>query len=72
MNYRQCQLRKDKQHLLSWIPEARAVKGAVLRLKNDGQWDDGWVVDEVYGTRTEAYVRAHERDHLKTRRYSDV
>ncbi len=46
--YRQCRLRKrfDGGELVqvSWIPEPYATAGRVVKLREDGVWDDGWVV----------------------------
>lgn len=46
--YRQCRLVKrfDGGELVqvSWIPEPYATAGRVVKLREDGAWDDGWVV----------------------------
>ena len=34
---------------ITFIPKKFAAKGKVLKLKNNGIWDDGWIVHEVYG-----------------------
>lgn len=65
VTYKQCYLVKDlssptwKDHPLgcpnlasrvAWIPSKYAVKGKVLRLKDeDGEWEPGWKVCSVYG-----------------------
>jgi hypothetical protein len=46
--YRQCRLVKRTQtgelQQMSWIPDQFAVVGKVLKLRADGVWDNGWVV----------------------------
>ena len=46
--YRQCRLVKrfdgGELQLVSWIPEPYATAGRVVKLREDGAWDDGWVV----------------------------
>jgi hypothetical protein len=46
--YRQCEVRRGAAIRLTWIPAEYAVKGRVLRLRDNGEWSDGWVVREVY------------------------
>ncbi len=53
--YQQCQLLKNHRHgtsiQVSYIPTKFASKGNVIKLKKDnGEWEDGWVVDEIFGT----------------------
>jgi hypothetical protein len=49
--YRQCQLvrpqGRGEMRLMSWIPETFAVAGKRLRLREEGEWQDGWVVRYV-------------------------
>ena len=49
--FRQCKLVRPHGHgemrLTSWIPETFAVAGKRLRLRDEGGWQDGWVVREV-------------------------
>lgn len=46
--YRQCRLVKRVEGgecvQVSWIPEPYATAGRVVKLREDGAWDDGWVV----------------------------
>src|SRR5262249_48812148 len=46
--FRQCRMEKNlptgTKHMTSWIPEAFAVVGKVLKLRDDGVWEDGWRV----------------------------
>jgi len=61
MNYTQCKLRKGSLNQVTWIPSKFAKVGKVLRLKND----DGWVVEEVWKTEPEKYVKERCKDHDK-------
>lgn len=46
--YRQCEIRRGPAIRLTWLPAAYAKNGRVLRLRDNGEWSDGWVVTEVY------------------------
>ena len=73
MNYfRQCIMYKDTVIQTAWIPEVHARRGNKIRIKNDGEWESGWIVREI-GTRdTEENVLANERDYLHQRKASDI
>jgi hypothetical protein len=49
--YRQCHLvrpcERGEMRQLSWIPEKFAVTGKSLRLRDEGGWQDGWIVRSV-------------------------
>lgn len=52
--YQQCQLLKKHSHgtsiQVSYIPTKYARKGDTLKIKkDDGEWENGWVVEEVFG-----------------------
>lgn len=68
MFYRQCHLKKGNTHQTSWIPEQFAVVNKVLKLREDGVWDDGWVVQTVSETRLDETPdwRKDIRGHRKT------
>jgi hypothetical protein len=71
--YRQCRLRRGNEETTSYIPEEFAVVGKVLRLRDDsGKWESGWVVDFVTWRLTEAQVNSRSREHLKTRKNTDI
>jgi hypothetical protein len=46
--YRQCRLVKRIEAgelvQVSWIPESYATAGRIVKLREAGAWDDGWVV----------------------------
>ena len=46
--YCQCRLQKAGTEQVVWIPEQFACINKVIKIKNDGEWDDGWVVYAVY------------------------
>jgi hypothetical protein len=37
-------MRRKDTHLVSWIPSKFAKVGGVVKLKDDGKWTDGWVI----------------------------
>jgi hypothetical protein len=77
MIYAQCLLTKaiEKGCLktIAWIPSEFAAKGRILKLKQeDGSWNNGWMVEEVYSMHDESFVLEHERDFTKQRKASDI
>jgi hypothetical protein len=59
--YRQCKLQKDNVIDVAFIPAALAKVGRNLRIKINGEWQDGWQVMEVWTARTFAEIDT-ERD----------
>ncbi len=67
--YRQCRLQKGNTHQMSWIPEEFAVKGKIIKLRDeDGVWDDGWKVNEAYSTRLETHDLPDPHSEIKGHR----
>ena len=64
----QCKLELNGLIDVAWIPSKFAKKGEYLEIKGA----NGWKVLEVWGTADTDEVRERERDHLKTRRASDI
>lgn len=70
--HKQCILRKGTTITVSWIPEKFAHPGKHLKLKDDGKWVDGWVV-EVVGTRLDStYVENRSQEYKKHRERTDI
>lgn len=38
-------MRKNNAFRVSWIPAKFAKVGQVLKLKDNNEWDDGWIVE---------------------------
>lgn len=70
--YAQCILTKGTKKTTSWLPMKFAKTGKVLKLKDDGTWDDGWTVTEVGTIQDFSYVKEKERDFTKQREASDI
>ena len=76
--YRQCHLVQPRGravlHYTTWLPEAHAEPGGVVRLRQaDGSWGEGWRVEFVGPwALPEDLMRKAERAHLKQRRASDI
>ena len=45
--YRQCKMQKHDSFQTSFLPEEFAIKNKVIKLRDNGVWDDGWQVIEV-------------------------
>jgi hypothetical protein len=77
MNYWQTLLVKQSSpnliYTVAWIPEKFAHVGKSLKLRDDsGNWNDGWLVKELYNYRSANFVLSHERDWTKQREASDI
>jgi hypothetical protein len=74
--YRQCFLRRQDGptvvEQVSYIPEPYCVPGKALRLKKGDAWEDGWVVVSAGDREPAALVERRARDHLKTRKATDL
>jgi hypothetical protein len=49
-DYTQCDLSRGNEHSTAWIPSEFAVVGAMLRIRVDGSWLDGFEVRKTYST----------------------
>ena len=79
IKYVQCKMTKHVKDRLkyldtSWIPKKFAQKDRSLKLKIDGEWDDGWIVEEVYSSTelTHDEVTAISNHHKKFREVTDI
>ena len=74
--YTQCRLERPQDDGTKlwdevWIPTQFAVVGKRISLKKGDDWQDGWSVLIKGVTRTESWLKEHERDWLRQRRASD-
>lgn len=82
MKYVQCLLLKhfytdagyiETLKTVCWIPEKFAERKKILKLqREDGTWNDGWMVQETYGWQEESFILEHERDWARQRKASDI
>ena len=70
--HRQCKLIKGNDTTVSWIPEKFALKGKYLKLKDNGEWEDGWKVEFVGTKLPTKYVIDRSQDHVHQRKASDI
>jgi len=63
--YTQCELVKQNVFQVAWIPTQFAVVGKIIKIKENGRWNDGWKVKHIFGIRFFEDVEEHERDYLK-------
>jgi hypothetical protein len=47
--FKQCSMKRGNVTRVEWIPTEYAKVGKVLRLRDDGVWVDGWVVETANG-----------------------
>jgi hypothetical protein len=56
MKYIQCTLVNGNSCQVSWIPEKFAQLGAILKLKNNGVWEDGWIISNLGSVQDENLI----------------
>lgn len=60
VNYTQCKLGRKVNNgtvtSTAWIPSTLAVKGKNLEIKAGDDWQMGWKVLEVFGTKNKEYL----------------
>lgn len=59
---------------VAWLPEKYAIKGKVLKIESNGEWEDGWVVDTVYknGRYDMEKILLMDLQSRNTRKVSDI
>lgn len=72
ISYTQVRLYKDRGSYIIWIPSKFAKKGKYLNIHKNNTWDNGWLIEETYNTKSFSQISEKERDYLKQREYSDV
>lgn len=71
-DYVQCRLARDRAVQTAWIPLAFATVGLPVRLKDGGDWEDGWRVQSVGARMPDDYIRQYNHDHGKMRQATDI
>jgi len=64
-----------REEMISWIPAKIAVKGNVVRLKDNenGEWTEGWtVLSEPKSPMPYSILLKNSQDYKKTRKASDI
>jgi hypothetical protein len=71
--YKQCGLQHpDGRMEVAWIPSKFCCVGEVVKIKRNGVWDDGWVVESVGFERPESDIISMHNWHKKHRPHTDV
>lgn len=71
-NYTQCYLLKGNKSQVAWIPSKFAIIDKIIKIKQNGVWDDGWKVITTFGVLPSKHIEKHERDYVKQRLASDI
>ena len=48
VSYQQCLIEKGNCSHIAWIPIKFAKQGKEIRIKQNGEWEEGFIVREVY------------------------
>ena len=70
--YKQCVLSKGSVQTVTWIPEKFAKKNKVLKIREHGEWDDGWKVESVGARQSEVAVFMLRDSYRGHRRTTDI
>ena len=72
--YIQCLLGRGSERDKAWIPKECAEVGLTIKVKENGDWSEGWIVLESYPEAVVdwAYLNERSQDYKRTRRASDV
>ena len=71
--YQQCVLSKRNVTTFSWVPVKNIKRGAILKIKENNEWSEGWKIVQAYGTKiTEEKLNMLQRQHKDTRKVSDI
>lgn len=72
-NHVQCKLRRvNGVQMTSWLPQKYAKVGKFLKLKNDGEWENGWEVLATFAVQPTAEVIERGQDYKHQREASDI
>jgi len=79
MNYKQCEVIKFIGCALLrktvWLPDEVATKNKIVKFKcENGKWDHGWIINEVYHDiqLDEDAMKRRETDYKRQRKASDI
>ena len=71
--YTQCKMKKDNTWHTAWIPKKMAVKNKIIKIKqNDGRWEDGWEIVEVFGEALYDDLNIQSQEHKTHREVTDI
>ncbi len=68
----QCRLERNGSTQVAYIDAALATPGRVLDIREQGVWQEGWRVQEVYSSMPATMVAARERDYKNHRKSTDI
>lgn len=73
MTYRQCSLVNGRgRRRVAWIPDRFATVGRLLRLKDGGEWSNGWRVERVFSALPDAIAESGRDEYRYHREVTDV
>lgn len=68
----QCRLERDGAVQIAWIETKFAKPEKIVKIRENGTWEDGWVVKRTGTTRPATEVQQRERDYRTHRIATDV
>lgn len=71
--YKQCTMTRENSTYVAWIPERLAIQGKTVNLKKDnGEWDNGWYIEDVGGRMLYDDVNTQSQEHKRHRDVTDI
>lgn len=70
--YRQVLLFRGPERQVCWIPACFANVGCVLKLKENDEWQDGWIVSQLYGSEDSKRLESNEATRRRMKRTSSI
>lgn len=68
-NYIQSQLQKDGISRIEWVEERYAVKGNILDIKENNNWQSGWEIKTLGGkVDSETLLKVIHMSHIEIRK----
>jgi|GEM_PF-1909788 hypothetical protein len=73
MLFKQCTLAKGNIKEVSWIPWKFAKKNKPIKLKLNGNWEEGWIVEKVgENSVNEEYLLEFQNNYKNHRTITDI
>jgi len=72
VHYKQCKLQRENVTQVAWIKSHLAKQGLTIKIKEDGEWSEGWKVMSVGTAQSEEFINDFTDLHKKHRKVTDI
>lgn len=71
--FQQCKMKRGDKIHTAWIPSKYAKQGEYIKIREKGEWIDGYCVEEVGSIKMrEDFIKERSQDYKRTRQASDI